>query len=443
MRNAAVEDYLNLKIQYELIGSANYEDCLNHFTVAIKEDVDLDLHYYDIVANYAYAGANVMIRDYIANLADKETFPYFEFTLPCWNQAIIGNTQINGQLYYVTGDMNLSTFDKTMVVFLNKSMYNKKKTADDSYDLQDLAIEGDGQYGGFTYDTLFRWASVFEETNYEDGNQHDDFHAISAPFSSIPLDALPYAWDLDFVTENFDGTHSYNLIGNSKIEEAISKAQNLFDSTRPTAIGVSNHNDTGYCSLGGYSEPITHFAANKSIFAFHFLYSSKTDNAVLREMASEFGLLPMPKYDSTQLNYSTTAHDSYTLVTVIDHSNSSVPTKGDEISAYLQLSNEESYTNVRGYYINRVVKPKYFGTNDSNGSVVKSIKIFNMIADNVEFDFLSVYAPQLNGVLNQCWRDVVTGKHCVGATTAQDAYACDQATYDIMLEDLDSWLGLS
>lgn len=149
------------------------------------------------------------------------------------------------------------------------------------------------------------------------------------------------------------------------------------------------------------------------------------------------------KYDENQLNYGTTAHDSYTLVTVIDHSNSSVPTKGEEISMYLQLSNEESCTNLRGYYINRVVKPKYFGTDATNGSVAKSIIIFNMIADNIKFDFLSVYAPQLNGVLNQCWRDVVTGKHCVGATTAQDAYACDQATYDTMLEDLDSWLGLN
>lgn len=447
MRNEAVAETLNLTVQYEALASSDYDDCLNTFTTAIKEDVDNDFHYYDIVANYAYAGANVAVRDYIANLADKDVFPYFEFTLPCWNQAIVNTTMINDQLYYITGDINLSTFDKTMVIFLNKKMYNDKKTDDDPEDLQDLALEGydaeakKGIEGGFTYDDLYRWSSVFEETNGENGSQHDDFHAISAAFHSIPLDAFPYAWDLEYLTENADGSHSYNVVGNTKIEEAITKAQNLLDGQK--SVGVCNDDDTGNCSLGGYSEPIAHFAANKSIFALHILYCNEVDNTTLREMEAEFGLLPMPKYDAEQLNYGTTAHDAYTLMTVIDHSQSSVPTKGEMVSAYLQYSTEESYTNVRGYYINRIVKPKYFGTDDTNGSVTKSIAIFNIIADNVEFTFISVYAPQLNGVLNQCWRDVVRGVHAGGATTAQGAYESEQAMYDSDIAAVDSWLGLS
>ena len=446
MRNEAVAETLNIDVQYEAMASSNYEDCLNTFTNAIKEDVDNDFHYYDIVANYAYAGANVAVRDYIANLADKEVFPYFEFSLPCWNQAIVETTLINDQLYYITGDLNLSTFDKSMVVFLNKTMYEKKKGADDPEDLQDLALEGydsankQGQPGGFTYDDLYRWSTVVEETNGESGYQHDDFHAISAAFGSIPLDAFPYAWDLEYLTTEADGSHSYNIVGNNKIEEAIIKVQSLLDGS--ISQGVANNDDTGNCSLGGYSEPIAHFAADKSIFALHLLYQNEEDNTTLREMESEFGLLPMPKYDTDQIDYGTTSHDAYTLMTVIDHSQSSTPTKGEMISAYLQYSTEESYTNVRGYYINRIVKPKYFGTDDTNGSVTKSIELFNIIADNVEFTFISIYAPQLNGVLNNCWRDVVTGNHAGGATTAEGAYSSDSSTFDTMLEEVDTWLGL-
>ena len=125
-------------------------------------------------------------------------------------------------------------------------------------------------------------------------------------------------------------------------------------------------------------------------------------------------------------------------MTVINHDD----TKGEMVSAYLQYSTEESYTNVRGYYINRIVKPKYFGTDDTNGSVTKSIEIFNIIADHVEFTFISVYAPQLNGILNQCWRDVVRGRHSGGATTAQGAYESDKSNYDTMLDEVDKWLGL-
>ena len=446
MRNEAVAEKLNIDVQYEAMASSDYEDCLSTFSTAIMEDVQNDFHYYDIVANYAYAGASQAIRNYVANLADKEVFPYFEFSLPCWNQAIVNTTLINDQLYYITGDLNLSTFDKSIVVFINKTMYNEKKGADDPEDLQDLALEGydsvnkKGQAGGFTYDDLYRWSTVVEETNGEAGYQHDDFHAISAAFNSIPLDAFPYAWDLEYLTENADGSHEYNVVGNNKIEEAITKAQNLLNGQ--ISQGVANDDNTGGCSLGGYSEPISHFAADKSIFAIHLLYCTEEDNTTLREMESEFGILPMPKYDADQENYGTTAHDSYTLMTVIDHSKSSTPTKGEMISAYLQYSTEESYTNVRGYYINRIVKPKYFGTDDTNGAVTKSIELFNIIADNVEFTFISVYAPQLNGVLNNCWRDVVRGQHDLGATTAEGAYSSDQANYDTALEEVDSWLGL-
>ena len=445
MRNEAVAETLNMTVQYEAMASSDYEDCLSTFNAAIKEDVDNDFHYYDVVANYAYAGANAAVRDYIANLADTDVFPYFDFNLPCWNQAIVETTLINDQLYYITGDLNLSTFDKTMVIFLNKSMYEDKRNDDDPEDLQDLALEGydeeakKGVAGGFTYDHLYRWSSVFEDINGENGNQHDDFHGISADYGSIPLDAFPYAWDLEYITENADGSHSYNVIGNSKIEEAITKVQNLLNGQ--ISQGVCNDDNTGNCSLGGYSEPIAHFAADKSIFALHILYNNETDNTTIREMESRFGLLPMPKYDEEQEDYGTTAHDAYTLMTVIDHSNSSVPTKGEMVSAYLQYSTEESYTNVRGYYINRIVKTRYFGTDLDDSP--KSIALFNIIADNVEFTFISVYAPQLNGVLNSCWRDVVTGNHEGGATTAQGAYESDSGNYDLQIAEVDSWLGLA
>ena len=433
IRNELVSEKLNIDVNYMPLASSDYSDCLDLFTAAIREDVDTGAHYYDIVANYAYAGASVAVRDYIADLNDKEVFPYFEFSLPCWNQAMVRNTMANGQLFYITGDINLSTFDKSIVMFLNKTMYNEKKSNTDPDDLQDIAIEGT-----WDYEDLYRWTTVFEDTNGISGAQHDDFYGISTGFGSIPTDALPYAWDLEYLTEEPDGTHSYNIVGNQKIENAIVKAQNLLNGA--ISAGVNNANDTGACSLGGYSEPITHFASDKCIFAIHLLYASKEDNEIIRSMDSEFGLLPMPKYNESQENYGTTAHDSYTLMTVIDHSESSIPTRGEEISAYLQYSTEETYTGIRGYYVNKIVMPKYFIPDDPNGSHSKSIEIFQMIADSIEFDFLSVYAPQLNGVLNSRWRNVVTGASTY--TSAEAAYAADQTNFDTALDEVDSWLGL-
>ena len=439
-RNESVAAKINLEaVNYTLMGSSDYEDCLNTFTTAIMEDVDNDFHYYDIVANYAYAGATVMVRDYLANLADRATFPYFDFTLPCWNQSIVNSTLCNGQLYYITGDLNLSTFDKSMVVFINKDLYSDRKDSSDPEDLQDVALAGE-----WDYEDLYKWASVYEDISADGTNSHDDLHGISAYYnSSIPLDALPYAWDLEFLVEKADGSHSYNVIGNTKIAKAVDLAKALFhgvrDSDQTGAQGVGNWSNTGACSLGGYSEPVTHFANDLSVFLVHLLNSTLDDNVMMREMTSEMGLLPMPKYDEDQENYGTTSHDAYTLITVIDHSYSSVATKGEAISAYLQLSYEESYMSLRGWYINEIMRQKYFGLSDS---LEKSQKIFDIIADNIEFGFASIYAPQLNNVLNSCWREVVTESNNLGATTAEYAFLLDEAMYEASLAEVDEWLGL-
>ena len=437
-RNDNVFSRLGVVVSYTLMGSSNYEDCFNYFTAAIMEDVDGDFHYYDIVANYAYAGAITTVRNYIANLADTETFPYFDFSLPCWNQSIVNSTLCNDKLYYITGDLNLSTFDKSMVVFINKDLYEDRKDSSDPDDLQDVALAGK-----WDYEDLYKWTSVYEDFSDDNAITHDDFYGISASFSTIPLDALPYAWDLEYIVEEADGSHSYNVIDNTKIAEAVNKAKALFRGVRNSdqtgAQGVGNWDNTGSCTLGGYSEPVTHFANDLSVFLVHLFNCTVYDNDMMREMSSEMGLLPMPKYDEDQENYGTTSHDAYTLMTVIDHSGSSVVTKGHAISAYLQLSYEESYTNIRGYYINDIMKQKYFGLSDS---LEKSQKIFDIVADNIEFEFASVYAPQLNGFLNSCWRYVVTESNGLGVTTAEDAFLLDEATYEASLEEVDSWLGL-
>ena len=442
IRNVAVCETLNMTVKYEALAGSTYEDCVNIFSKAIREDVDNDFHNYDVVANHSSASASAEIRDYLANLADKEVFPYFAFSLPCWNQSLVNGSLINDQLYYITGDINLSTFDNAMVVFLNKKMYNEKKSASDPDDLQRLALEGydlvnkSGKAGGFTYDELYRWSAVWEDNNGTKGSQHDDFHAISTGYGSIPIDALPFAWNLDYVTVNADGSHSYNIVGNAKINQAVSKAQMLLNGA--ISEGVSNDNNDGECSLGAYSEPIAHFAADKSIFAFGLLYGNEADNSAIREMSSEYGILPMPKYDADDISYATTAYNDYTLMTVINHVNSSVPTKGEMVSAYLQYLAEESYTNIRRYYIDSVIAPK----GKESSSTEMSVAIFNIIADNIELPFVYVYAPQLNNVLNNCWRDVVVGNHISGATTAKDAYEAESDKYDAALKNVDTWLGL-
>ena len=423
MRNAAVEDTLNLKMEYEMVPDASYDTFAANFNGMITDDIVSDMHYYDIAANFAYAGAYPAVREFAADLNNKEVFQYFDFSLPCWNQAIVQNTTINGRLHYVSGDINLSMFDAAMVIWYNKTLYDAKKEDTDPENIQTHALAGQ-----WTYQDLYVWASrLYEDSNGTQGKDADDTYGLSISHSKRgnpnPHDAIPYAWDLEFVLTENDGTHSFNIVGNSKAEDALTKFRSLI-----YAEGARKNGSVG------------NFAAGHYVFWTGAIYPSEDANMTIREMEDKYGLLPWPKYDAEQENYGTTSQDYYSLMTVLDHAESSIPTKGDEISAYLQLATEESYTSVRGYYFNRIIKPKYFGTDDSEGTVTNSIALFDIIVDNIEFDYWTIYSPQLNDVA-WLWRDAV-GTEDTGAVTLESVFMSEEDLYKQMIEETDAWLGL-
>ena len=420
MRNAAVEDTLNIKILFEMVPNAEFGTFAANFNGMIQNDVDSDMHYYDIAANYAYAGAFTSVRGYAADLNNKETFPYFDFSLPCWNQAMVKNTTMNGRLHYSAGDINLSMFDLAMVIWYNKTLYDAKREDGDPDNIQVHALEGN-----WTYQDLYIWASrLYENSNGVDGKQADDTYGFGTERNTgnqgrpNPNDVIPYAWDLEFVLTNNDNTHSFNIIGNEKAEEALVKFRTLITSD-------------GTCG----SSTVGNFAAGRYVFWSSILYPSAEANMAIREMDDKYGLLPWPKYNAEQENYGTTTQDYYNLITVLDHAESSISTRGEAVSAFLQLATEESYTSVRGYYFNRIVKPKYFGTDDSEGTVTNSIALFDIIVANIEYDYWTIYSPQLNNVA-WLWRDAVQ----VG--TLEGNFKADEDAYIKAIEETDAWLGL-
>jgi hypothetical protein len=286
--------------------------------------------------------------------------------------------------------------------------------------MPDLALDGN-----WTYDELYRWANrLYEDSNGTAGKQADDTYGYGAfGHNPCPADGLPYAWDLTLLIENNDQTHEFNIIGNDKAESALTKYRNLLAAN-------------GCTMSAGLDANTSHFAAGHYVFYNDRLFWNYEQNMKIREMNDKYGLLPMPKYDVEQEQYGTTSQDYYNLYMIIDHAESSVPTKGEAISAFLQLANEESYTGVRGYYFNRVIKPKFFGTDDSEGTVTKSIALFDIIISNIEFDFMTIYSMALNNI-NHLWRSA-----CYGTGSLESTFISRESQFNDALISCDVWLGL-
>jgi hypothetical protein len=421
MRNVAVSEALNIELDFEWVpdNGSDYYGYVERFHGMITDDVDNGFHYYDISANFGGPSVSAAIRDYTLNLMDKDLFPYFDFSLPCWNRTMVENTCFNGRLHYISGDINLSMFDAAMVIWHNKTLYDRHREPTDPENIQELALEG-----YWTYEELYKWTSTFyEDSNGTAGRQEDDTYALMASNSQpCPRDCITYAWNIDTVIENPDGTHSFNIIGNEKLEKALTMYRNLIEPGKGTV-------DSWNARL---------FAAGKSMFYMQRMYANREDNMAIREMEDKYGLLPMPKFDAEQEQYATTAQDFFTIMFVLDHSKSSVPTKGEAVSAFLQLACEESYTGVRGYYFNRIIKPKFFGTDDSEGTVTRSVALFDIIIANIKFDYSYIFSQQLNSIMT-LWRHTVVNS---AMPSMEAAFMAKQDAYETAILQTDAWLGL-
>ena len=417
MRNADVMDTLNVKLKYEFVPDASRDSLAINFNRRIADDINSGTHKYDIAANAAYAGTYTSVRGYAADLNDKELFPYFDFSLPCWNQSIVKNTTINGRLHYIAGYMNLSMIDSAMVIWCNHTLYDQKREESDPQNLLTHVLSGN-----WTYADLYSWAARLSDGSENDGTylfaMQKEPGKLSAP---NPSDVIPYAWDLDFIVEAEDGTHSFNFVDNDKAEIALKKFKMLITEKNTTRNGT-----------------VFDFAAEKYLFFSGLIYPDYDYNTAIREMESKYNLFPWPKYEASQENYASTAQDTYTLMSVLDHSKSTVSTRGTAISAYLQLSSEETASSVIGYYYYRIIKPKYFGTDDYDSPMSSTIAVFDMIVDNIELDYWTIYSPQLNNVA-WLWRDTVNKE----GVDLKEAFLEDEKNYLQALKDTDAWLGLT
>ena len=412
IRNNAVEDTLNLVMAVDFVPYT--DEYVATFTDKIRNDVNSDLHEYDISANLASATSSPLLRGYAANMLDERSFPYFEFTIPCWDHSFIEAATINEQLYYAVGNMNISMYEATSVMWYNHTLYENLRELTDPEHLQDEALSG-----LWTYDELYKWAS----RSYTDDTEEDFTILALDTTKKSTANALSKTFGLEFVAEKEDGTHFFDANTKPTVDELMLKLHSLTSASGTRADAT-----------------LEDFASGKVLFYTGVLYESSASNAMLKEMKDFRGILPIPKYNEEDLYLTSADVDSFSVVSIIDHSKSTQRTKGEEVSAFIQFTAEESFTSVRGYYFNRIIKPKYFGTDDAKGTVTKSIAIFSDIFQNnrIKFDFCDVYAAQLETV-NSVWLNLCDPDN---EKSSDELYFSNADLFKQEINELDAWFGL-
>ncbi len=379
-RNAVVQEELGLKFKLETVNSnGDWDDWINKINDAVINDAATEQKY-DLYAHNARDASSLELRGMQANMLNKEKFPHFDFGHFCWNESIVGQA-ISDKLYYVAGDLNLSMFDQTVVIWHNKTLYDKYKTSADPEDLQKVANDNK-----FTYDMLYRWAELYVGTT--SGDACDATYGIS-DLNSAFYEAVPYAWKLKLISENKDNTHSINLPVNEKAEEILTSLRDL-----RAQSGVNNCQaelDGADCSVG----LVGHFVNGQSMFMPNTVYLGGNNNQAIREMKDTYCVLPVPKYSIEQKDYASTAITDFNLMSIPNHKKAYE--HGEAISAFLQRMTELSCQNLLGVYIEEMLMPANFNSKDDEEVDVLALSIMalNDAMEKLTFDTVSIYGSAI------------------------------------------------
>jgi hypothetical protein len=289
------------------------------------------------------------------------------------------------QLYATVGDYVLSMIANTVLTYFNKNMLAEIYPNEDLYQ-----VVYDGKW---TLDYMKNLsASVYSDLNGNGTKDDADIYGYRTLRNTIPGDSWPVALGIYTTQRNSDDIPELCYYS-EKTVNAFEKLESLY-SAPGTNVGNAN------------------FGAGHVLFECARLLM--TDG--LRNMEDEYGILPMPKYDEEQEEYTTIPQNSHSMITILKTAHNP-----DMVGAAVELLGAESYRQVTPVYFETAMKSKYLRSSDD-------AKMFDLIMSGVKFNFGYVWSATKIGNVAQLMRDP--------SINLASTYASKEKTYKSNLNKL-------
>lgn len=358
-RDSYVETAYNVVLRYTQTNNTD-NAALNAFTNSYNAG-DRD---YDMIISTLSGGrlTTLATEGYLADLASLPTLSLDE---AWWSSQMTEQMSLGGKMYFSTGDIMASVYDAPMVMYANKTLLARYEITDDLYGKVD-----DGEWTMEYIAQLMKDAGVVDmDTNNDDKmSLDDDFYA----FVTQPL---------RLSTQGMLVGMGYNL--SSLVEDTIlvdveTDVTGILDVIKNTVSPVTINWDGGQTSDDVINKV---FKNDRALFLCHLMEAATHG---LRDMASDYMVLPMPMYGETgQTEY-------HSLINGWVNCFVGVPYFGEnsEYSAssgfMLEAMARTSYQIVRPVAFEKIVMFQSVREPDS-------VRMLNIIYDNLYLDFHAVY----------------------------------------------------
>lgn len=255
------------------------------FLTAVREFATAGTFDYDIYYPCLLDAGSMAAEGLLLNLQGA---PGIRIQNSWWDQIIIQDTSIGGKTYYLTGDIGLRAKNAAGFIYFNKNLFNQngiaypyqtvrdmKWTIDEVLEIISAAhlsqdLDSDGV---ITYHDMYGWGG-------QNGDMHNLFYSSGERIAKADEQG-----DLSITV--------YNARSANVVDKIISLMQN--DAEYVLGDDFFNESPTPMVMLEET------FKSDRCLF-----YSGNTETALrLGDMEGDFGILPMPMYDTTQGQYYT------------------------------------------------------------------------------------------------------------------------------------------
>lgn len=352
-RNMYVCERFNCKIENTL---AKAED----LSTEIEKHFSADDDVYQVIGFEAAESLTKSFDGFFHDLNSLDT-DYIEFDAPWWSSQFFDAVVADDKVYALAGSLSLSMIRSIHATFFNKDIAEEERIED----LYTVVEEG-----RWTVDYQTELVSgMYRDLNGDSERDIDDRFGYAVPFGWA-TDSYWSAFNIDILSRDDEGRFEF-VLNEEKAYNGFNKIMDLSYGTG--SVGNLEGNDVEDMFTSGNVFMITHMLAY-------------AEDPYFRNMQSDYGIIPMPKYDENQKEYYSMPYEIFQTYMVPKTARD--PGKS---TAILEALCAETWRKVIPVYSELVLKGKYL-------SDPQSRKMFDMIITNTKIDAGLMYYRKIGEI---------------------------------------------
>ena len=320
----------------------------------------------DLVCQYSLTAAVGTQQGVYQNLLDVD---YLRWDAEYWSQDLVSMNTINNKMFYCTGDLTPTVLESMFIMVFNYDLAETNQMGD-LYELVDNTQ--------WTIEKLYELTKGVRQDVNNDGAKDtgDNYGIVVSEYNTI--DAYQYGGDLDCLVTNSLGELEVNpqLYG----EYGTSLCDKLKQ--------LLHSNPGAYCNTK--DNEINAFAMRDGKTVFQVMLASDVIS-VMNKSNINYGILPIPMYDTDQESYRTTTAMIYSMFSIPviarDADMSGAVLESMAHSGHVKL-NPAIFEALQNKYTRRVEDKRMFdilhsGLSYDPGRILDTVDIFALVRRTV------------------------------------------------------------